>query len=613
MPSLIPYLTPMIDPGDMSNMRKHYKRDPAGDRLRQRVHRQNKKIKRLENIAILDMETDPFDNVTRARIDPFLAVLYADHFEPKIVWAEQLDQFVEQLCDALDTIPEPHTIYAHNGGRFDFMFLVHKLRGEVQFKGRGIMRAKLGRHELRDSYHIIPEPLANWKKDKFKYDRLHRSLRDKYREEIIQYCINDCKYLLEIVRKFLDEFGFKISIGSAAMAEVRKNYKVEKFGEKFDGTIRQFFFGGRVQCLQGAGEFRGHYKSYDKNSMYPSVMAAYKHPIGSFENYRQRMGEPGPDTVFINLFARNHNALVARDDTGATTTLIKEGEFFTTIWEYNIAMKYGLIEPWNINYCWDCDLRSDFSAFVLPLYERRQKTKLWLKDHGEDHPQYWDMKKDDTFIKLILNNAYGKFAINPRRFKTHWITDPDEKPPAEWFKSIDELSPDERAEHIEPEFRGQLYWIWSKPNPGVWFNNVGVAASITGAARAELMEAKEHAKDPIYCDTDSIICRDLPHIPGIIDIDLLRLGAWKLEDEFDIVRITGKKQYAGHRKGKGWTDEKAIKIRSKGAGGISWQDFQMLLAGDTIRHVNRAPTFDRYGGQNYIERTLRATAQFGGI
>lgn len=562
---------------------------------------------KLKNIAVLDMETDPFDNKTRELIRPFLAVLYSDQFEPKIIWRESFDKFVQHLCDVLEAIAEPFTIYAHNGGRFDFMFLIHKLRGEVQFKGRGIMRAQIGLHELRDSYHIIPEALASWKKDKFKYDKLHKNSRAKFRQEIIDYCISDCKNLLEIVRNFVDEFGFKISIGSAAMAGVRKYYNVKRIGEKFDDTLREFFFGGRVQCLQGAGQFDGHYKSYDKNSMYPHVMAKYLHPVGDFHDYTVRRDAPSPDCVFVDFFARNHDALVGRNDDGATTTQIEEGRFFTTIWEHDKAIKYGLIEPLEYFRTFDCTLRTRFDKFVLPLYERRQVTKLWLKDHGESDPDYWRMKKDDTFIKLILNNAYGKFAINPRRFRCHWITDPEERPPDEWFADLGKLDPAERALALEPEFRGSLYWLWSKPSPGRFFNNVGTAASITGAARAELMEGLHHARDAIYCDTDSIICRELYGV----DIDPARLGAWKLEDEFSSVRITGKKQYAGtylHPK----ADKEGLliphKVRSKGAGGIAWDDFQTLLGGGNILHVNKAPTFDRFGGQTYIERTLRATA-----
>lgn len=607
---LVPHLTQFVDLGDMPHAKKFYRDNPNQPANKKRW-RAKKLAARSRNIAVLDMETDPFDNVGRGKIVPFLGVLYSGNFEPKIIWEADFDKFVERLIDTILDIKEPYTIYAHNGGRFDFMFLIHKMRGEVQFKGRGIMRAKIGIHEVRDSFHIIPEALARWKKDEFKYKLLHKSLRDLHRDEIITYCLNDCKYLLDIVQKFIAEFGFKISIGAAAMGVLRKSYQVKRIGEGFDASMRSFFYGGRVQCLRGAGEFIGPYKSYDKNSMYPAVMSSYAHPIGDFSSYTKRIGDPGPDTVFIDLFCVNRNALVGRDETGATSTLIKDGQFFTTIWEYTTALKHGLIDPWNINCCYDTTERTDFSQFVLPLYERRLVTKNWLKDHGEDNPHYWEMKKDDTFIKLILNNAYGKFAINPRNFKCHYITDPDGIPELEWMASIQELPPAERAEYIQPEYKGATYWIWSKPAPGMFYNNVCTAASITGAARAELMDALQSADDPIYCDTDSIVCRGLRAGDNLV-IDPARLGAWKLEDEFSAVRITGKKQYAGRYAAPrpvGGGQLSRYKIRSKGASGLEWDDFDTLLRGEVVAKAARAPTFDRFGGQNYIDRNLRMTAE----
>ena len=79
------------------------------------------------------------------------------------------------------------------------------------------MAARIGKHELRDSYHIIPEKLANWKKDDFDYSKLARGNRKRFRDEIIRYCINDCAYLLDIVKSFVGTYGLKLSIGQAAI------------------------------------------------------------------------------------------------------------------------------------------------------------------------------------------------------------------------------------------------------------------------------------------------------------------------------------------------------------------------------------------------------------
>lgn len=595
---------------------------PMSGTERVRRHRDRKRAEKVKRIAILDMETDPFDaDMVDRRIEPFLAVLYTDDHDPVVIWEQDNDRFIDRVIVSIESLPGAYTIYAHNGGRFDFLFLVSRLRGAVSFKGRGIMSARIGAHELRDSFHIIPERLANWQKDKFDYAKLKRASRETFKKEIIDYCVNDCRYLLDIVQKFIEGFGLKLTIGQAAMSELRKVYDVGKFYEGDDNYVRQWFFGGRVECLRGRGEFVGDYKLYDVNSLYPHVMAAFRHPIGAFNCYTLRYGAPGPDTVFIDLTCRNQNALIGKNAAGETTAGIAQGRFRTTIWEYEIALKYDLISDIKINLCVDCSQRSDFANFVNPLYSNRLRTKSELdrmKREGlEGSAAFMDMKKDDIFYKLLLNNAYGKFAINPRNFKEHWLTDPDELPPDDWFKSINRIeNENERSPYLVPAFESDRYWIWEKPNPGFRFNNVGVAASITGAARAVLLEALQLAAEPIYCDTDSIICRGLSGV----SLSKTALGAWDLENEFSRVVINGKKLYAceplkpvkltAEQIAQG-ADPRYI-VKSKGASQITMPEMECMLRGMRLGTVNRAPTLDRFGGQNYLHRVIRATAPIYG-
>lgn len=599
-------------------------RPPKGDaaltpRERDQARRTKAAQIKADNIAILDFETDPFDDAKEVKIRPFLAVLYSHKFDTIVIWEEEPERFYDKLLQALSRLPGRFTIYAHNGGRFDYLFMVHRLRGAVNFKGRGIMSARIGEHEIRDSFHIIPERLANWQKDAFDYQKLKQENRDASKEEIIQYCIHDCKYLLDIVSKFIDGFGMKLTIGQAAMHELRKEYDVPKFSEGWDNIIRQWFFGGRVECLRGRGEFVGPYKYYDVNSLYPYVMSAFQHPIGDFPgSYSLRYGPPNEHTVFINLTCRNRGGLIGRNVDGETTARIPSGEFFTTIWEHDVALRFGLISEIKYGYCVDCTARSNFSRFVIPLYENRLATKSELdrmKKAGlEGSAAFMDMKKDDIFYKLLLNNAYGKFAINPRRFCENYLTDPDQEPPPEWFKSIDKIQPEEkRNEFRQPVFESHRYWIWQKPNPGFRFNNVGVAASVTGAARAVLLEALQLATDPIYCDTDSIICRDLAGVP----ISKTALGSWDLEDTFTRVIVNGKKLYTTwHETPKRRTADQLADglkseytVKSKGTSRITWEEMDCLRHGAQFLFRNRAPTLDRYGRQYYVKRTIRATAE----
>jgi hypothetical protein len=550
---------------------------------------------RMRDIAVLDMETDPFDNKEQDRIAPFVAELYSDQFDTIVIWDENPESFVDKLIAAIESLPRKFTIFAHNGGKFDYMFLVHKLRGFVSFKGRGIMSAKIGEHEIRDSFHIIPEKLAAFQKEAFDYAKMKKKKRNKHKQEILDYLHSDCVYLFDIVKTFVSSYGLKISIGQAAMAKLREDYKVAHIGEGMDAYLRQYFFGGRVECLAGRGHFSGHYKLIDVNSMYPFVMANYQHPIG--KDYTIRKGIPGPHTVFLRLTCKNYGAFVKRTDSNETTATAEEGEFFTTIWEYETAKRLGLISHVKIIKCIDCRERSDFSKFVMPLYEKRLSTKAMLKEieaaGNKETEEYITYKKDDIFYKLILNNAYGKFAQNPRRFKESYITDSGVRPPD-----------DQKGFGALPIFENDLYCIWQRPNENFRFNNVGTAASITGAARAVLMEAIHNAVDPIYCDTDSLICRDISDVR----IHPTELGAWDLEAEYSEVLIAGKKMYAckSLKLPNGHKDQ--YKVRSKGVAGLTWEDIQTMLDDQYKDILAKAPTLTKRGDQHYMTRRVRATA-----
>lgn len=616
---IAPFITQFVCEAPIPAKRGRPRNDPdkvTTSKERSKKSKTKKTEARKKNIAILDMETDPFDAKTKKQIHPFLAVLYSDEFETIIIWEENYKAFVAKLVAAIEALPGEFTIYAHNGGRFDFMFLISAMRGEISFKGRGIMAAKIGNHHLRDSFHLIPEKLAAYQKDVFDYKKLYKSKRRQHREEIIRYCINDCKYLLDLVKKFVNDFGLKLSIGQAAMCELKKHYDVAKFSDGFDNFVRDYFFGGRVECIAGRGHFKGDYKLVDVNSMYPFVMANYRHPIGDMLSYKIRTGIPSNDTVFVDLTCDNRGALVGRTEAGETSARIPHGRFKTTIWEYEIALKYNLISNVQVHFCLDCPVRTDFSNFIVPMYDNRIRLKEEMKRLKAAGQQltaaFVEAKKDDLFYKFLLNNSYGKFAQNPRRFKEHYITDPDEMPPAAWFKSTLHLPEALRAEYALPAFEHPQYWIWSKPAPSFTFNNVGTAASITGASRAYLLEALQLVDSPIYCDTDSIICKGT----GNLELNSSKLGFWDLEDEFKSVVIAGKKLYSvEHKSAKVRSAEDLARgispdytVKSKGTQGLIWDDMMKLISGETVSKTNSGPTLTRYGTQDYLTRTIAATA-----
>ena len=574
---------------------------------------------KLRNIAVLDFETDPFDEQLKSEILPFVCELYSDQFGSIVIWDDDFERFIIKVVAAIEGLPEAYTIYAHNGGKFDYLFLVRHLRGSVKFKGRAIMSCKIGSHELRDSLHILPEKLAAWKKDHFDYNKMKRATRAKFRDEILAYLHSDCVYLFDIIKSFVAEFGLKISIGQAAFSELKKSYKNvallggSKYADAQDEFLRRYFFGGRVECIGGRGLFDsregiGDFKLYDVNSMYPHVMANFAHPVG--REYNWRRGDISEDTIFIDIECENAGAFVSRKKTNELYAAPEFGfgRYYVTRWEYDIAIKYGLISNVQIIGVVDNALRSDFSKFIVPMYDRRRLGKTEMEDlrlaGKEDSTEFEELKKQDLFLKYLLNNSYGKFAQNPRNFREYYYTDVGEKPPDDWMEFLKECDDDTRHKFSMPIERADEFAIWAKPSPGRRFNNVGTAASITGAARSILLEAIQLSREPIYCDTDSLICREFS---GMIP-DVAKLGAWKHEATFDRVIIAGRKLYACEVQGYPDGHEKRIKIRSKGAAGLKWHDFERMLDNEIIATINKAPTISKTGHQEYMRRNIRATA-----
>jgi hypothetical protein len=473
------------------------------------------------------------------------------------------------------------------------------------------MSCKLGRHKLRDSYHIVPVPLRGWKKDDIDYDKLRRETRDQYKDEITKYCIADCRYTHQVVSKFIADFGLKLTMGQASIAKLKSTQTFDRLGEITDGKLRGintdrrdkegynsvtgcgYFFGGRVECIAGAGLYTGRFQLYDVNSMYPFVMAYYNHPIGS--NYLWREGSPTKDTAFLEIECENYGGLISRVN-GMTTGDRRSGVFYTTIHEYLACVETGLIGDHHIRACVDCDRFTTFADFVLPIYNRRMVVKQELDALAQQKMPFPDnLLMEALFLKLLLNSSYGKFAQNPREFCERMITDYNDYPGEEWTSELGVIN---------------KYSIWKSPPP-IWnkekqayekqdykFNNVGTGASITGAARAVLLRAVCKANNPIYCDTDSIICSHLD-----CDIDAAKLGSWKLEKTLSEVIICGKKLYATKS-----IDGKIEVVKSKGVSELNYDEMRRILTGDVVKKIARAPTLSIDGSQGYLTRKVQMTA-----
>lgn len=566
------------------------------DGERKRKSRQELTEDRGNRIATLDFETNPFDNSKPdEKIWPFVVCLYTEQYGAKFAWNDDPTGIIDDTVALLEELPGDWLIYAHNGGRFDYRFLMSRMTGKINFINGAVLQAKIGRHTLRDSLRILPIPLNAYKKDTFNYKWLTPKLRHKHEKQIYEYLEADCVYLYQLVNAFNSRFGPKLTVGQASFAEIKATYpNIQHLGENIDKSFRQYYFGGRVECVAGAGRFVGNYKLYDVNSMYPYVMAHMRHPIGAGFDRSTKRPKIGPNTCFVELKCKQHGAFPTIDPfDGKLSFNVEYGTFHVSIHEFNAAQELGLLSNIRILSVIDCKDQTDFHDFVYKFYEERHRWKAVmneLKEKGLEHTdEYLEAKRQDLLVKFILNSCYGKFAQNPRNFTDCFIRawqHGDYSSPPEGFSGMPKWQ----------DFKYN-YEVWEKPSRIFKYNNVATAASITGAARSVLLRGLYNAKDPIYCDTDSIICKHLDGVP----IHPTELGAWDIEEHFSEVMIAGRKTYACKRA------DDSVKVRSKGVRGVTWDEMAIVVGGgEVLKHLD-APTINWTGKQVYLNRLIKST------
>jgi hypothetical protein len=528
----------------------------------------------MRPIAVLDLETDPFEY--GQMVNPFVAGYY-DGSKFISYWA---DNCVEQLVTFLTSLSDHYIIYAHNGGRFDYFWFLPYLNRDLRIVNSRIIQARLGNQELRDSFAIMPFALEQYKKTPIDYNKFKADKREKHRDEILSYLRDDCVDLHTLCTAFHSEFGDALTIGSASMRELKKFHSFRTGTGIYDAKLRtKFYFGGRNQVFK-AGIVTGPIRVYDVNSMYPYVMRDYLHPI-STGLYRSSRIET--NTCFVSVRGKNYGAFPTRQKDGSLDFTVSDGDFHTTIHEFNAALETGTFKPDRIIETIGFSERASFDEFVNHFYNARAKAKK----EGDE------IKK--LFYKFVLNSGYGKFAQNPENYANWYITEIGEYP--EDWHDCTKTCDDPCRKKWSPSFTCNQYIIWERPLLLLNYYNIAIGASITGAARAVLLKGIAHADSPFYVDTDSIICRRLSGV-SLSDSDL---GAWKLEAQGTHAAICGKKLYAV------FDGPDCIKKAHKGAR-LSGDEIVRIAAGESVESCNPVPTFKWNGAYSFTKRTIQRTA-----
>lgn len=551
---------------------------------------------RRHEIWSADCETDPFKI---GRIPkPFIWGAYEIHSKRYECFGSEttfVNFFNDRKC----------TVYFHNGGKFDLHYLRPYFKSDeniLLINGR-ITRARIGAAEFRDSYSLIPVPLAKYQKDEFDYSILEpdvRALPDNV-SRIERYLKSDCVNLGNLLSAFFERYGHALTQAGAAMSYWAKNYnhgkKPRQSPAQFE-RYRPYYYGGRVECfVSGVRDIP--FKIVDKNSAYPDAMRA-QHPIST--EAMQLKDIPRDETqiaqCFLTLRGRSSGAFPYRAPSGELTFPRDDTvrTYHVTGWEYLSACAENAVEIQEVLSVHYFRQTVSFKDYIDYFYHQRQMAKAN------------DDKAGDLFSKLFMNSCYGGFAMNPEHYHEYMLASAERLP--------NHLAEGYTSYHAWGDGRELLWRKLPIDTQQRMYKNIATAASITGYVRAALFRDLQRVQNPLYCDTDSISACDVSRLTIGRE-----LGEWKVEAECDRYAIAGKKLYV-KRKTKAWWNaecEKAdakkedrpsiYKLACKGVS-LTPEEIFHIAAGDTIKYNPSVPTYSITRTEpRFTSRDVRLTAK----
>jgi DNA polymerase elongation subunit (family B) len=541
----------------------------------------------MRDFAVLDCETDPF---LVGRVPSPFVWGYFDGREFVHYSHDTIDSLLEKISE------QKIIVYAHNGGRFDYHFLLDKLEpyDDIKIINGRIAQFFMGKAEFRDSFNILPVALKKFelidstgeivKKQEFDYSRMEES--ERYKPEnwasIIEYLRDDCVTLYEAIKQFQSEYGRHLTQAGAALAQWKSISKraIPKSTPDFFSHFKTYYYGGRVQCFR-FGVIEAAFSVFDINSAYPRAMLD-NHPYGlDYIESTKELAEYPRGPAFFRIKARSMGAFPYRSKTGLIFPDDNEiREFYITGWELLAAEETDTAGEYELlSVIYFPELIS-FHDYIEYFYEKR----LTAKATGD--------KAGDLFAKLLMNSLYGKFGSNPENYESFMILPIDE---------LESLKDEDNQYRLSGDLGPWLLAARDLEDEEMTYYNVATAASITGFVRAFLwrsicLTGKENM---LYCDTDSIATMSAGN-----ELETGKeLGKWKHEGEFIRAGIGGKKMYIFEPKSGKDAD---YKTASKGVK-LSNDELWKVAQGGTVEYTPEGPTFSVHKKPAFITRRVTLT------
>lgn len=414
--------------------------------------------------------------------------------------------------------------------------------------------------EYWDSLKILNMPVAkmskafglNIEKLEIDYDG-NRPVGYQLTDDEYNYLRNDC-LIVALSLKHVFGMGLdRMTAGGCALHNYKEGMGEKLFGYTFpvpsyDKIVRKAYKGGytylkpeyvEVDIKDGI--------TLDVNSLYPSVMYYELLPYGEGKCFKGKYEQDNLYCLYIQKlscqFGLKPNHLPTIQIKGSR--LFGETEYLTDSGDYEIELTLTNVDleiflahydVYNITWLGGYKFKGQhdlFRNYIDYWYSLKEKATL-----ENNQPVR-------TLCKLMLNSLYGKFGTKPEvGSKVPIMTDNGTK-----FT----------AGEVET---GKAVYI-------------PMAAFITAYARRKTITSGQLVYDRfVYSDTDSLHLLGA-EIPKELDIDPVRLGAWKHESTFRRARFLRQKCYAEEIETKKGTimDVKCAGLPDACKGQITWDNF----------------------------------------
>ncbi|NVM22323.1 MAG: hypothetical protein HWN68_11155 [Desulfobacterales bacterium] len=454
------------------------------------------------------------------------------------------------FCEYLDSLAKQKTalwVFGHNvffdfqasdffyyftkwGWLLDFVFEKGKIYILVIHKDRRTIRCVSTTNYFDTSLKELGKVVG--------LEKLDVDFETSSREELITYCRRDVEIIKLAMERYYEfikiyDLGrFSLTRASQAFNAYRHRFMDTKIyihtNERAVELERKAYMGGRVECFRFGEQGGGPFVSLDINSMFPYIMKNVPLPV-RLVDYRKN---PPLDIVTDGLKKYLMIAHVSLDTGTPLYAVYRSGKVVFPTGRFKAYVCTPLLtEAMSGGHLVDIhelsayEPGSLFGSYVDFFYALKTRYKQ------EANPIY------ERMAKIFLNSLYGKFA--------QWKPKVEEKEDLTcdgyWrVESIDLVTGDNE---IEYKLFNKIIRLSGRE---VGKNSlVAIAAHITEWARFILWSIIEEIgiDKVLYCDTDSIKMPNR-YIPFVkYPIDPYRLGALRVESEFEYFNICGAKSY----------------------------------------------------------------------